>query len=193
VGLNKVAVFDDEQKTVRLLHPKACLDMGGMAKGYALDRAIRTARACGIRCALIDLGGNVGCLEEPPPGRRHYSVGVRDPLNPDELMGTVRITDCTVATSGNYESYQHLDGKRVHHIVDPRTGYPVPDVAGVTVITPLGIDSDVYSTAVFVAGEATVRKLRASRRRTSVLLVRLSAEGKPEVSRYGWAWEEYTE
>jgi thiamine biosynthesis lipoprotein ApbE len=66
-------------------------------------------------------------------------------------------------------------------------------VAGVTVITPLGIDSDVYSTAVFVAGEATVRKLRASRRRTSVLLVRLSAEGKPEVSRYGWAWEEYTE
>jgi len=193
VGLSKVVVFDDAQKTVRLLHPKACLDMGGMAKGYALDRAMKTARTCGIRCALIDLGGNVGCLEEPPPGRRHYSVGIRNPVGNEALLGTVRITDCAVATSGNYENYLQLDGKLVHHIVDPRTGYPVPDVASVTVITPLGIDSDVYSTAVFVAGDALVSKLRETHHRTSVLIVRLNAPGKSEVSRYGWVWEEYTE
>ncbi|MBU0719588.1 MAG: FAD:protein FMN transferase, partial [Planctomycetes bacterium] len=191
VGMDKF-VFDDAARTVCFTRPAACLDMGGIAKGYALDHAARTARSGGIRAGLIDLGGNVCCLDEPPPGRRHYSIGVRDPFNRDTLLGTVRTTSCTVATSGNYENCFELEGKIVHHIIDPRTGYPVPDVASVTVITPAGVDSDVFSTAVFVAGETLVRKLRASRRRTSVLIVKLNHQGKSEVTRYGWVWQEYT-
>jgi len=189
VGLDKIE-FDDEKRTVRFTHPGTYLDMGGIAKGYALDRAVALTRACGVRRGLIDLGGNIFCLEEPPPGKVAYSIGIRNPFHRDALLGTVQIANSAVATSGNYEQFVKLEGKTIHHIVDPRTGQPVAEVASVTVITPRGVDSDVYSTAVFVGGEKLVKALRRSRRRTSVLHVGLDTKGKAEVRRYGWLWKE---
>ena len=187
VGLDRIT-FDDDRHTVRFHHPDTYLDLGGIAKGYALDRALDIARMHGITVGLIDLGGNVGCLAEPPPGHTGYTIGVRDPFNRDRLLGTVQVTNCAVATSGNYEKTVEIEGRKVHHIIDPRNGYPVPDVASVTVITPRGVDSDTFSTAIFVEGHSLARWLRRTRQRTHVLRVELGPTGKSQVHKFGWIW-----
>ena len=188
VGLDNV-LFGDLTKTVLFRHPETYLDLGGVVKGYALDRVAAIARKRGIRVGLIDLGGNIFCLEEPPPGKYAYAIGVRNPFDNDALLETVHINNCAVATSGNYEQFVEVQGKRIHHIIDPRTGYPVSTVAGVTVITPRGIDSDIFSTAIFVEGEKLVHHLRYTRRRTSVLRVILEVDGRESTRKYGWIWD----
>ena len=188
VGLSKVE-FDDTERTVRFSNAQMYLDFGGIAKGYALESAAATARRCGVSSGLIDLGGNILCLENPPPGRSAYSIGIRNPFDPASLLGTIEVTDAAVATSGNYERYVEIEGRIIHHIVDPATGRPVPDVAGVTVMTPRGIDSDVFSTAVFVRGEDLIARLLQSRERTGVLHVSLDAAGEPVIREYGWRWQ----
>ncbi|MBT3375608.1 MAG: FAD:protein FMN transferase [Lentisphaerae bacterium] len=188
VGLENV-LFGELTKTVLFRHPDTYLDLGGVVKGYALDQVAEIARKRGIRTGMIDLGGNIFCLNEPPPGKHAYNIGVRNPFDNDALLETVGITNCAVATSGNYEQFVEVEGKRIHHIIDPRTGYPAEDVAGVTVITPRGIDSDVFSTAIFVEGEKLVHHLRCTRRRTSVLRVLLETDGRESIRRYGWIWD----
>ena len=188
VGLDK-ADFDDEAKTVRFTAPGMSLDLGGIAKGYALDLVSETVRTQGVRRGLIDLGGNIRCLDEPPPGRTAYSIGVRHPFANDELLGTIDVLDCSIATSGNYEQFVELEGKKVSHIVDPRTGRPVANVASVTVVTPAGVDSDVFSTAIFVGGDAVAETLCATRQRTGVLRVELDETGKSVIHKSGWVWE----
>ncbi len=188
VGLEKV-VFDDENQAVFYTHPEMYLDFGGIIKGYALDKAVQRAHLLGIRSGMIDLGGNVYCLEEPPPGKLAYSIGIRNPFDRNSLLETVQVTNCAIATSGNYEHYVEIEGEVVHHIIDPRTGYPVAGVASVTVITPLGIDSDIFSTAIFVAGDDLIEPFRKIRKRSSVMKVGLSLQGKSVVETYGWIWE----
>ena len=151
VGLNKV-VFDDVNRTVRFTHPKTCLDFGGIAKGYALDRAVRIARTCGVRSGLIDLGGNLFCFEVPPPGKHAYAVGIRDPFGPDDILGTVPLKDCAVSTSGNYERQIVIEKQTIGHIMDPRTGYPVEGVAGVTLICKTAVETEGMSKTLFVLG-----------------------------------------
>jgi thiamine biosynthesis lipoprotein len=187
VGLDKV-VFDNDAKSVQFTQPGSCLDVGGMVKGYALDVVVQRLRICGIHTGMVDLGGNVFCLEGPPPGRKAYSIGVRHPFDRGRLLGTCHLLNCAVSTSGSYEQFVEFSGKRFTHIVDPRTGYPVPDVASVSVVTPRGVDSDVYSTAVFVAGEALVTRFRRTHARTAVLVVNLDPTGQALVRRYGWVW-----
>ena len=189
VGLDKV-VFDDERRTVRFTHPDTYFDLGGMAKGYALDFCVRILRAHGIDRGLVDLGGNIYCLSEPPPGQEAYRIGVRHPFEQYGLLGKIRIRDRAVATSGNYEQFREIEGQRVHHIIDPRTGRPVPRVASVTVVTPSGIDSDVYATAVFVAGESMVKALRERSPEASVLRVRQGDRAETVVERYGAIWDD---
>lgn len=188
IGLDKV-VFDDAHKSVRFTHPDTYFDLGGIVKGYALDVAANIVRQWSIGCGLIDLGGNIYCLENPPPERLAYSVGIRNPFNREALLGTVQVTNCAVATSGNYERSVTIEERTVHHIIDPRSGQPVPNAASVTVITPRGVDSDIYSTAIFVGGEKLVKSLRRHRKRTSVLRVGLDTEGKPIIRRDGWIWQ----
>jgi len=188
VGLDRVT-FDDLRKTVQFSASETYFDLGGIAKGYALDRAVDIALGHGIRSGLIDLGGNIYCLPDPPPGRLAYSVGIRNPFHREALLGTVQILNCAVATSGNYERNVTLEGTTVHHIIDPTTGQSVSSAASVTVITPRGVDSDIYSTAVFVGGDRLVKSLRKGRHRTSVLRVDLSADGKPVVRADGWIWQ----
>jgi len=189
VGLNLVAFADDE-RSVRFNKPGMYLDFGGIAKGYALDRAAAIAARGGIRSGLIDLGGNVRCLAEPPPGHEAYVIGIRDPFETDTLLGTVEILDGAVATSGNYETFVKIEGRVLHHIVDPRNGEPVPDVAGVTVIATAGVDSDVYSTAVFVGGTAVIVRLLETHPGTRVLRIRGAGAQDRRTESFAWKWLE---
>lgn len=124
------------------------LELGAIAKGYAADEACRILREEGIEDGLVDLGGNIVAL-----GTK--TVGVRNPLseNNGDYFGTLKLTDCAVATSGGYERYFEQDGVKYHHIFNPETGYPVEtDILSATVIMDKAIDADCWSTILFSTG-----------------------------------------
>jgi FAD:protein FMN transferase len=126
-------------------------DLGGIAKGLAVDMAAARLRQAGVHHGLIDLGGNLYCLGGAP-GRENWRVGIRNPNNRDELFATVSISDESVATSGSYERFVMIDGRRFGHIMNPATGQPAEGMLSVTVIAPEGILADGLSTTLFVLG-----------------------------------------
>ncbi|MBT3296524.1 MAG: FAD:protein FMN transferase [Verrucomicrobia bacterium] len=128
------------------------IDLGGIAKGYAVDRAFDLLQRTGQHNLLINLGGNMRALGRPEPSRP-WRVGVRNPFNRSELLGTIDLPNgYAVATSGNYEKFVELDGTRYAHIMDPRNGRPVQGIAAVTILAPTAVAADALSTALFVVG-----------------------------------------
>ncbi|MBN1556713.1 MAG: FAD:protein FMN transferase [Lentisphaerae bacterium] len=149
----------------------AGVDLGGIAKGYAVDRAYDALRGEGAAAFLVDLGGNIRCAGRPAPGRP-WRIGVRDPFRTERLLGTLTLPDgMAVATSGHYERFVTLDGERYAHILDPRTGRPVRGMASVTVLAPTAAEADALSTALFVMGPRGGRALMRSRPDAHVLFV----------------------
>jgi FAD:protein FMN transferase len=150
-----------DSNTVALAHAGMALDLGGVAKGWAVDRAYTALRARGLSRFMINLGGNIRVAGEAAPGRP-WTVGIRNPFAPDRLLGTFSLADgMAVATSGHYERFIEIDGVRYAHIMDPRTGEPVRGLAGVTVVARSAAEADALSTALFVAGtEAGTALLR---------------------------------
>ena len=141
------------QATVRLALPGMQLDLGAIAKGYAVDLAWERLKAAGHTNLLIDLGGNLRALGEAAPGRGGWRTGVRNPFQAHALAGKFLMRDGeAVATSGNYERFVEIDGLRYAHIMDGRTGQPVTGMAGVTVIAPDAATADALSTALFILG-----------------------------------------
>lgn len=135
-------------------NPAVQLDFGGYAKGYALDRAADLLRANGITNALINVGGNIMALGLH--SERPWRVGIESPRR-EALMATIDLHDGeAIGTSGDYRRYYEIDGKRYAHIIDPRTGYPVPAVQSVTVLVPrqagAGALSDAASKPIFIEG-----------------------------------------
>lgn len=133
------------------------IDFGGIAKGYCTDRLTEIFRQYDLDCALVSLGGNIGCYKEKPDGSL-WRCGIRNPFKSDDpsaLIGVVEVQDCAVVTSGAYERFFITnDGFVYHHILDPHTGYPANSgLVSVTVISKSGILSDALSTACYVMGE----------------------------------------
>ncbi|HLP98119.1 MAG TPA: FAD:protein FMN transferase [Sideroxyarcus sp.] len=139
--------------TVRSKNRAVKLDLGGYAKGYALDRAAAILKQQGIRNALINIGGNVMALGTH--GTRPWMVGIQHPRKPGPLAIMELHDGEAVGTSGDYQRYFELDGKRYCHLIDPRTGYPVQDVQAVTILTHgehAGLLSDASSKPLFISG-----------------------------------------
>lgn len=136
----------------RLPLPGMALDFGAIAKGYALDRAVAAMREAGAAGGMVDLGGQVSVFGAAPDGGRGWPIGIRDPRDPEAILGVVTLESGSLATSGDYERFFVHDGVRYSHVIDPRTGWPVRGVAQTTVIAPSGTDADALSTALFVLG-----------------------------------------
>lgn len=135
-------------------NPAVMLDLGGYAKGYALDRAAQILRAQHVKAALINVGGNILAIGQP--GSRPWKIGIRDPRS-EGLVADVELHDNeAIGTSGDYERYFMKNGERHPHIIDPRTGNTIDLVASVTIITSGGNDagtrSDGNSKPLFIAG-----------------------------------------
>ena len=129
------------------------LDLGAIAKGYAVDVAWARLKAAGQTNLLIDLGGNLRSIGEAAPGRNGWRTGVRNPFVKDSLIGMFLMHDGeAVATSGNYERFVDIDGIRYAHIMDSRTGRPVTGMAGTTIIAPDAMTADALSTTLFILG-----------------------------------------
>lgn len=131
----------------------AALDLGGAVKGYALDRIAQNLAAHDVSSALISLGGSIYAVGEKPGGGS-YKIGVRDPEGGEnDYMAVLTLDGKFASTSGVYERGFEENGKFYHHIIDPKTGYPVENgLTAVTVICGSGLLSDIYSTALFVMG-----------------------------------------
>lgn len=128
------------------------VDLGGIGKGYAVDLAWRACRDLGVRSFMFDLGGNIRVSGSAEQGLA-WSIAIRDPFDRSVNLAKIEMPDGrAVATSGQYERYVEIDGRRYGHIIDPRTGYPAVGVAGVTVFAPDGTMADALSTGLFVLG-----------------------------------------
>lgn len=129
------------------------LDLGGIAKGYTSAEIMRLFRENGITSGLVSLGGNVQALGTKPDGTC-WRIAIRHPYDQETYLGILEIADKAVITSGGYERYFEQDGKRYHHILDARTGYPAQNgLVSVTVVSGDGTIADGLSTALFVMGQ----------------------------------------
>jgi len=153
-----------EQQSIYSKNPQVKLDFGGYAKGYALDSAGSYLRQQGVKNALINIGGNILALGQH--GDEPWRVGIQHPRKPGAIA-TLDLDDgWAIGTSGDYQRYFMLDGKRYCHIIDPRNGYPVQHTQAVTVLIPpqknAGVLSDVASKPIFIATPIDKPKVAAN-------------------------------
>lgn len=146
-----------ESSTVFLGRKGMSFDTGGIAKGYAADRAVDVLKKMGIKAGLVSVAGDIkafGLKLDEEGGRAPWRVGIRDPRsnNRDKLIATIELRDEAISTSGDYERFFIEDGVRYHHILDPKTGYPARGCMSVTVIAKDAVMTDGFSTGIFVLG-----------------------------------------
>ncbi|HDR2860625.1 TPA: FAD:protein FMN transferase [Enterobacter asburiae] len=143
-------LLDEANSSVWLAKAGMEIDLGAIAKGYIADRVRDYLRKEGADLGLINLGGNIQTLGSPEGG---WSVGLKKPFAADELIGSMDVENMSVVTSGTYERYFEQDGKRYHHILDPRTGYPLDnELDSVTIVSKNSIDGDIWTTLMFGMG-----------------------------------------
>lgn len=151
-------VVEPESRLVRFLRSGLILDPGAIGKGYAVDRAVDVLRQHGIDSALVSSGtSSVFALGKPPGRHQGWGLDVRGPSPGGTPATTILLRDEALSTSGSYEKFFEKGGKRYGHILDPRTGRPAEGLAAVSVIAPLTIDTEAWSTALFVNGEQWAR------------------------------------
>lgn len=128
------------------------LDLGGVAKGYAVDEAVRVLKDSGVGAGIVDAGGDLRTFGVKP-GSSPWRVGVQDPDESQELAGILEAGEISIATSGDYQRYFEVEGVRYHHILDPATGRPARSgLKSVTVLAPDCALADALATAAFVMG-----------------------------------------
>ena len=141
-----------ENVQIRSTNPAVRIDLGAIAKGYALDRIIEHLQEQGIHNAIINAGGDLKAIGQHPESRPWY-IGIKHPRQKNAVLAGLNVMSGeSVFTSGDYERYFMHDGKRYHHIIDPRTGYPANKAQSVTVLTSSATLADAASTALFIAG-----------------------------------------
>ncbi len=167
VGSDRITI-DAEHRTVFLQQAGMAINLGGIGKGFALDRLAARLTASGVTSFLIH-GGRSSVLaqgsdtNDPTDGWR---VGIEHPLRPGVRLGELRLCDAALATSGSGKQFFHHRGQRVGHVLDPRTGRPAGNMLSITVITRSAVDADALATACFVEGlSATTQHLDPQRQR----------------------------
>ena len=140
-----------EESRVRLIRPGLSLDLGGVAKGFAVDQAIERLQKLGAPCGLIEAGGDIRYWGEKPDGRA-WRFGIQHPRQPERYIEIEDLGLAAIATSGDYEQFFEYEGKRYHHILDPASGYPGDRAVSATAWAHTAMDADILSTALFILG-----------------------------------------
>lgn len=175
VGLVDFRKIKLDGNRIGLTRQGMALGLGGMAKGYAIDRAAAVLRSRNCHNFLVNGGGDV--LIAGDRGGKPWKIGIRAPRGGrTELIARLSISAGAVVTSGDYERFKIVNGIRYHHIIDPRTGRPARTCQSVTVVAPTAEDADLLATAVFVQGPSKGLQLISSRPNTEVLVIDDSGE-----------------
>lgn len=180
VGYRRIIL---EGNQIRLEKKGMQIDLGGIAKGYAVDKAIEALKKNNIKRALVNAGGDLYALGTDRQGEK-WQIGVQDPREEDKIIDIIKVKDRAVATSGDYRRYFTLEGKRFSHIVNPKTGLTVQDVPmSVTIIGPDATTTDALSTGVFVLGPEEGMKLIESLPEVEGMII---SEGMKKLTSQGW-------
>jgi thiamine biosynthesis lipoprotein len=143
-------LLDPEHLTVRFEHPGMRIDLGGIGKGYAVDRGIDILKARGIQHAVVTAGGDTRIIGDHMG--RPWVVGIRHPDDKNKVVTRIPLIDTAMSTSGDYERYFDEKGVRYHHIIDPRTGHSASKVRSATILGPTATETDGMSKTAFVLG-----------------------------------------
>ena len=146
-------VLDAQNKTVRFAKEGMFLDLGGIAKGYAVDKAINILQQAGLKGGMVDIGGNLRCFGTPANDAEHWLIGLQDPANDGKILLKLKMDDRAVATSGDYRRFVVIDGQKHSHIINPATTDSAQGLSSVTVIASSAIAADALSTSVSVLGK----------------------------------------
>ncbi len=149
-GIDKV-VCDPTRHQITLRSTGMALDLGGIAKGFAVDRAAKVLISQKIHDFIVNAGGDLYAAGAPP-GRK-WRIGIQDPDDPKAVFAIVPLSDRAIATSGDYERYFFRTHVRYHHILDPKTGYPARGLRSVSVLAKTTMEADALATALFVLGK----------------------------------------
>lgn len=143
-------VLMDSKGNIFLKEKGMAIDLGGIAKGYAVDRGFELLRALGYKDLIVNAGGDlrVGGLKNGQP----WTIGIQDPRLSQKIMAKISVSDTAVATSGDYEKFFIHEDRRYHHILDPKDGFPTKECQSVTLLCKEGMMADALATAVFVLG-----------------------------------------
>jgi thiamine biosynthesis lipoprotein len=156
VGWKLIERYPDR---IRLPKPGMELDFGGIGKEYCADRVATALLDAGAQSGLVNLGGDIRVIG-PHPGGKPWAIGIRHPRRQDAILTTVMLAQGALATSGDYERYFELDGRRYCHMLNPRTGYPVSTMQSVTVVAPLCTVAGSVCTLAMLKGDAGLAYLQ---------------------------------
>lgn len=144
-------LINPQNETVKLLYPGMKINLGAAGKGYAISKARSILVERGVKSAIISAGSSIAVIGDNKG--KLWRVGIKDPRHPDETVGIVMLNGGqALSTSGDYERYFEIGGKRFHHILNPGTGMPADECRSVTIISDDATQADMLSTAVFVMG-----------------------------------------
>lgn len=141
-------IIDEKESTVYIKDKYTSIDVGAIAKGYSADFAADYLKNRGVTAALLNLGGNVICINDNK--KENWKIGITSPEKPDEYTDKIIISNQSAVSSGNYQRYYEYNGKRYHHIIDSSTLYPSVSNKGVTVVSDSSLKGDIFSTALFI-------------------------------------------
>ncbi len=141
-------IIDEENSTIFISDKDTSIDVGAIAKGYAADYAADFLKSNGITSALLNLGGNVICINDDK--KESWKIGIVSPDNPEEYMETMSLSNQSAVSSGNYQRYYEYDGTRYHHIIDGKTLSPAQNNKAITIVADSSLEGDIFSTALFI-------------------------------------------
>lgn len=144
-------ILNTEEKTVFLKNKGMRIGFGGIGKGYAAEKTKNLLKNLGVKAGIINASGDLSCWGIPENGKP-WTIGIAHPDFSDLPFSTLEVTDLSVATSGNYEKYVMINGKRYSHTINPKTGFPVHGIKSVTVISPNAEISDALATPITILG-----------------------------------------
>lgn len=186
VGRNKFGISEETGKAVKA-DPRVMIDCGAIAKGYGVDVVARVLTKAGVRNFMVEIGGEVVVKGRNPETKRPWTVGISKPVDglqhgDAELQTVLELTDCALATSGNYRNFYVENGIKYAHTIDPRTGKPVQhSLLSATVRAADCATADAYATAFMVMGLDAARRLLSERKDINAYLIYADDKGEMKV------------
>lgn len=175
VGYEKI-LLDAHKRTVQLGVEGMRLDLGGIAKGYAIDLAVEAVREAGAAGALVDVGGDIRCFGRAPRGKNAWRIALQHPRKPDAYALTLEVNNTAVTTSGDYRRFVLLNDGRRSHIVNPKSPSSASNLSSVTILTESAARADALATAVTVMGPVKGFSLVESLEATEGILISSGGE-----------------
>ena len=181
--------LNERARTIRFDREGVELDLGGIAKGYAVDKAAAILRESGVTSALISSGSSSICAIGAPPKQAAWRIEVSDPTDRSQHLTTIDLKDESISSSGCHEKTSKVDGKTYCHIMDPRTGHPIEGMLGATIITPLGVEAEALSKATMLNGIEWTKQLAKKRADVRAILYYSGQDGKLASTQIGFLKE----